>query len=302
MNDLQKQIQLLKKEKDALILAHYYQTMDVQEIADHVCDSFEMARLASTASEKLLIICGVRFMAESAKILNPTKTVLLPAPDAGCPMADMITPNDVTALRKTYPEAAVVCYVNTSAAVKAVCDICCTSSSAERIVNALPEKQIIFVPDRNLGAYISSKVPGKEIILFDGCCPIHDYITEKDTLDAKKRYPAAKLLVHPECKMEVLRHADYIGSTAGIIKEALESDNDEYIIGTETGVTNRLSELAPDRKFHPLASGFICQDMKKTLLTDILVSLENGCFEIKLDEKEMEAARKSLMRMVEVSL
>jgi len=302
MNDLQKQIQLLKKEKDALILAHYYQTMDVQEIADHVCDSFEMARLASTASEKLLIICGVRFMAESAKILNPTKTVLLPAPDAGCPMADMITPNDVTALRKTYPEAAVVCYVNTSAAVKAVCDICCTSSSAERIVNALPEKQIIFVPDRNLGAYISSKVPGKEIILFDGCCPIHDFITEKDTLDAKKRYPAAKLLVHPECKMEVLRHADYIGSTAGIIKEALESDNDEYIIGTETGVTNRLSELAPDRKFHPLASGFICQDMKKTLLTDILVSLENGCFEIKLDEKEMEAARKSLMRMVEVSL
>ena len=298
MTEIQERIIALKGEKNALILAHYYQTMDIQAIADHVCDSFEMARRAQEAKENLLIICGVRFMAESAKILNPKKTVLLPSPGAGCPMADTITPEDVTGLRKLHPEAAVVCYVNTSAAVKAVCDICCTSSSAEKIVRSLPEKKIIFVPDQNLGSYIASKVQEKEVILFDGCCPAHDNARESDVFSAKEAHPGAKILVHPECREEVLRHADYIGSTAGIIKEALDSDAREFIIGTESGIAERLTELSPDKHFYPLVNGFICQDMKKTSLSDILRSLETGEFDITLEAEEIEAARLSLERMV----
>jgi len=298
MTELQERIIALKEQKKALILAHYYQTMDIQAVADHVCDSFEMARRAQEAKEDLLVICGVRFMAESAKILNPKKTVLLPSPDAGCPMADMIVPEDVIKLRKQHPEAAVVCYVNTSAAVKAVCDVCCTSSSAEKIVRSLPEKKIIFVPDRNLGAYISSKVPEKDIILFDGCCPAHDRIGETDVFAAKEAHPRARLLVHPECREEVLRHADYVGSTAGIIKTALESDAAEFIIGTELGVVEHLAELAPDKRYYPLVGNFLCPDMKKTTLSDVLHTLETGEFEITLDTEEIEAAKRSLERMV----
>jgi len=300
MTEIRDKIQFLKKEKNALILAHYYQTMDIQVVADHVCDSFEMARLASMASQSLLVICGVHFMAQSAKILNPAKTVLLPKLDSGCPMADGISPEDVEKQRELYPDAAIVCYINTSAAVKAVCDVCCTSSSAEKIVRALPEKRIIFVPDRNLGAYISSKVPEKEIIVFDGCCPVHDAITESDVLTAKKAHPGAKLLIHPECKMEVLQYADYIGSTAGIINEALDSSADEFIIGTETGVVERLCALAPGKTFHPLTNGFICHDMKKTRLTDVCDALESGRYEISLADEEMIAAGKCLRRMIEI--
>ena len=300
MNELQEKILELKEEKKALILAHYYQTMDIQEIADHVCDSFEMARRAQEAKEKLLVICGVRFMAESAKILNPDKTALLPSPDAGCPMADMITPEDVIELRGKYPQAAVVCYVNTSADVKAVCDVCCTSSSAEKIVRVLPEKQIVFVPDRNLGAYIASKVREKDIIVFDGCCPAHDRITEEDAVASKNKYPGAILLAHPECREEVLKYADYVGSTAGIIKEALDSSAGEFIIGTESGVTERLKMLAPDKRFYPLKAGFLCQNMKKTTLKDVWNSLNSGNFEIILAEDVIKAAAGSLERMIEL--
>ena len=288
----------LKRKKNALILAHYYQTMDIQNIADYVCDSFEMARRARDAKEDLLIICGVHFMAESAKILNPEKTVLIPAPDAGCPMADMIEPEDVTALREKYPDAAVVCYVNSSCAVKAVSDICCTSSSAEKIVRALPEKRIIFIPDRNLGAYVASKIPEKEIILFDGYCPAHDRVTEQDVLEAKDTYPDARFLIHPECRKEVLAYADYIGSTAGIIGEALGSAGKEFVIGTETGVVERLRMLAPDKIFHPLTGGFICPNMKKCRISDVENSLKNGEFEITLPDSEIAAARQTLERMV----
>ena len=300
MTELQKKIIDLKKQKNALILAHYYQTMDIQEISDHVCDSFEMARRAHSAEQELLIICGVHFMAESAKILNPGKTVLLPAPDAGCPMADMIVPEDVIALRKRYPDAAVVCYVNSSAAVKAVSDICCTSSSAERIVRALPENQIIFIPDRNLGAYIASKVPEKEFLFHNGWCPIHDCIVVNDVITAKASRPDAKLLVHPECRGDVLSRADFVGSTADIIKEALNSDAGEFIIGTEIGVVEHLSELAPEKRFYPLTSEFICEDMKKTQLSDVLYSLEAGKYEMTLSADELNAAKLSLERMVGV--
>ena len=300
MTELQERVIALKKEKNALILAHYYQSMDVQEIADFVCDSFEMAQRAFKAKQELLIICGVHFMAESAKILNPDKTVLLPSPDAGCPMADMIVPGDVLALRERYPDAAVVCYVNSSAAVKAVSDICCTSSSAERIVRALPEKQIIFIPDRNLGAYVASKVPDKEFIFHEGFCPIHDCIGVGDVLAARKSHPGAMLLVHPECRGDVLEHADFIGSTAEIIKFALESDALEFIIGTEYGVTEHLAGLAPDKSFYPLTDTFLCENMKKTQLSDVLHTLESGEYEIALGADELSAARRSLERMVEI--
>ena len=300
MNELQQKIIKLKKEKNALILAHFYQTADIQEIADHVCDSFEMARLAHSAKQELLVICGVHFMAESAKILNPGKTVLLPCPDAGCPMADMITPGDVLALRKLYPGAAVVCYVNSSAAVKAVSDICCTSSSAERIVRALPETQIIFIPDRNLGSYIALKIPEKEFIFHEGWCPIHDRIGANDVLVSKKAHPNAKLLVHPECRNDVLGSADFIGSTAEIIKHATGSAATEFIIGTENGVIDFLKTLAPEKHFYPLTNDFICEDMKKTHLSDVLYSLENNEYEMTLYIDEINSAKRSLERMVAI--
>ena len=297
---MREEILRLKKEKNALILVHYYQTMDIQEIADFVCDSFEMATRAAKASEELLIICGVHFMAESAKILNPEKTVLLPNLDAGCPMADMIRPEDVLRLRAKYPKAAIVCYVNTSAAVKAVCDICCTSSSAEKIVRALPEKQIVFVPDKNLGAYVASLVPEKEIILFEGCCPIHHCMSVRDVSEAKKRHPKAKLYAHPECRAEVLKEADYIGSTAGIIKQALESADREIIIGTEIGVVERLKTLTAEKEFYTLTDSLVCPNMKKTRLADVLDVLEHGKNEITLPMDVLEAARGALERMVEL--
>jgi len=300
VNQLQKQIIELKKEKNALILAHFYQTMDIQEIADHVCDSFAMAQLAHSAKQKLLVICGVHFMAESAKILNPDKTVLLPVPDAGCPMADMIVPNDVITLRKQYPEAAVVCYVNSSAAVKAVSDICCTSSSAERIVRSLPEKQIIFIPDRNLGAYVATKVPEREFIFHPGWCPVHDCITTLDVQAAREKHPNAKLFAHPECQGVVLDLADFVGSTAEIIDSALKSDCDDFIIGTEYGVAEHLAKLAPDKRFFPLTSTFECEDMKKVKLADVLASLETGQHEMTLSTDEINAAKNSLERMIRI--
>ena len=298
MKELQQKILALKNDKNALILAHYYQAREIQEVADHVCDSFEMAQRALKAEEETLVICGVRFMAETAKILNPGKTVLLPVPGAGCPMADMIAPGDVMRLRERYPGAAVVCYVNSSAAVKAACDVCCTSSSAEKIVSSLQEQQIIFVPDRNLGAYVASKVPEKEIILFDGCCPIHDSVTENDVLAAKLAHPEAALLVHPECRAEVLSSADYIGSTAGIIKEAFTSSSREFIIGTESEVAARLSALAPEKRFYPLMGGFECADMKKIALSDILISLERNEYEVLVGVDDIIPARNSLERMI----
>ena len=224
--------------------------------------------------------------------------MLLPSLDAGCPMADMIVTEDVLELRKAYPNAAVVCYVNSSAAVKAVSDICCTSSSAERIVRALPENQIIFIPDRNLGAYIASKVPEKEFIFHAGWCPVHDCISVDDVHAARDAHPGSKLLVHPECRGDVLGHADFIGSTAEIIRFALDSSDEKFIIGTEYGVAEHLAMLAPDKKFYPLTSSFECEDMKKIRLSDVLASLETGLYEMTLSENEVDAARRSLERMV----
>lgn len=300
MNELQEKIISLKKKSNTLILAHYYQRLEVQDIADAVGDSFKLAKLAQEATQDKIILCGVRFMAESAKILNPDKTVYLPAPLAGCPMADMITPEDVLKLREKYPESAVVCYVNSSSAVKAVSDICCTSSSAEKVVRSLPNKQIIFVPDRNLGSYVAKQIPEKEFILYEGFCPVHNTITSCEAESFKRTHPHAKILVHPECRAEVLKHADYIGSTAGILKYARNSDAKAFVIGTELGVYEILKREMPDKEILILRDEFICKNMKKTELSDILACLEGKRDPIEMDGEEMDKARVCLERMVNV--
>lgn len=300
MASMQERIVRAKREKNAVILAHFYQTMDIQEIADHVGDSFELAKHAKEAKEPVIVLCGVRFMAQSAKILNPEKTVLLPVLNAGCPMADMVEPEDVKRLRERYPDAAVMCYVNSSAAVKAQCDICCTSSSAVRIAKSLKEERIIFVPDRNLGAYVASKVPEKEFILFEGLCPIHHRVSVDDVKAAKAAHPDALILAHPECTMEVLALCDFIGSTKEILDYVENSRERKFIIGTEIGVVERLRKTVPDKLVYLLSSGLLCPNMKKTRLENLLFCLENNVYEIDLPEEQRRGAQKSLQRMVAV--
>lgn len=290
----------LKKEKDALILAHYYEDIEVQKIADHFGDSFELAKKAKAADNRLVVFCGVRFMAESAKILNPDKKVLLPRMDAGCPMADMVTPEQVRALKKQYPDAAVACYVNSSADTKAVSDICITSSNALKICRELANKQIIFVPDKNLGSYIASQVPKKEFIIYSGYCPVHRNITPDEVKSAKAAHPKAKLALHPECEAEVVAMADFVGSTSQIIDYCIKSDSSEFIIGTEVGVVDRLSYYYPEKKYYLLAPELVCENMKKTTLADVLAVLRNETNEIIMSPSEIAAAKAPLERMVSV--
>lgn len=299
LNEMQEEILKLKKEKNALVLAHYYVPIEVQDIADYVCDSFEMAKHAKNAKEKLIVICGVRFMGESAKILAPDKKVLLPVPDAGCPMADMVTPEDIQRIKEENPGIAVMCYVNSSAAVKAVCDVCCTSSSALRIAKELPNQKVLFVPDKNLGSYVAEKVPDKQFVLHTGYCPTHNRVTEEDVLKAKKAHPGAVFAVHPECKKEVLKHADFIGSTSEIIEFAKATDAKEVLIGTESGVLDRIARALPDKKIYPVMEAFLCSNMKKVGLQEVLDALRHEQYEVKLTEEEMEGAKKSLDRMVQ---
>ncbi len=297
---LDEQIQELKQERNALILAHYYIDYGIGQIADMVGDSFELARRARNAEEEVLVFCGVSFMGECAKILSPDKTVLLPRADAGCPMADTVTPEDVAKLKEKYPDAAVVCYVNSSAKTKALCDICCTSSNAERVVRSLENEQIIFLPDKNLGTYIAKKVPEKQIIPFDGCCPVHNGITVEDVFAAKGKYPDAKLLVHPECPEEVTRLADFVGSTSQIIRFAEDDSAESFIIGTENGVADRLSRTLPAKSFYPLAPRFICADMKKPTKQDVIDALLYNSNEIILDAELAKKARIPLERMLHI--
>jgi quinolinate synthase len=299
-SETQQQILKLKKDKNALILAHYYVPLEVQDIADVVGDSFEMAKRAKEAKEQLIVVCGVRFMGESAKLLSPGKKVLIPAVDAGCPMADMVTVEDVGRLRAEHPNAAVMCYVNSSAAVKAVSDICCTSSSALRIAKSLDADEIIFIPDMHLGEYTAEKVPEKKFHFHTGFCPTPHRITENDVLAAKKAHPNAKLAVHPECRAEVLKHADFIGSTSEILKYAGGADAEEILIGTEMEIAARLQRENPDKRFYAVAAAFVCPNMKKVTLEAVLSCLKNEEFEIVLDEAEAGAARRSLERMVAV--
>lgn len=297
-NDLQKRILELKAEKNALVLAHYYVPLEVQDVADAVCDSFAMAKKAAEAREDLIVICGVRFMGESAKILSPDKTVLLPAPDAGCPMADMVTPEDVMEHRARHPEAAVMCYVNSSAAVKAVSDVCCTSSSALRIARGLEEREIIFVPDRHLGEYVAERVPEKTFYLHEGFCPTHHRVSEGDILAAKRAHPDALLAVHPECDGSVVRHADFVGSTAEILDFARSADAGEILIGTECEIVRRLARELPEKRIYGVTAAFTCGNMKKITLEALYECLRDEKYRVELPEDEIKAARRSLDRMV----
>ena len=301
MNDTVKQIQQLKKEKDVLILAHYYVDEEVQKIADCVGDSYFLSEKAVEAEEKVILFCGVSFMGESAKILNPGKLVLMPDMEADCPMAHMAAAEKIEKARAEYEDLAVVCYINSTAELKRHSDVCVTSSNAMKIVSSLPNKNILFVPDENLGRYIASKLPEKNFIFNDGYCYVHKEIQKEDVLAAKKRWPRAQVLAHPECTMAVLEEADYIGSTSGIIARASESAAEEFIVCTETGVFYELQKNNPEKIFHPAKEDQICEGMKKITLEKVLRALQSMDQTVEMEETARSEARRPLTRMLELA-
>ena len=299
VREMQDEIIRLKKEKDVCILAHAYQSRDVIEVADFMGDSFGLSEQAAKAPQQTVIMCGVRFMAETVKILSPEKTVYLSASGAGCPMAEQMTPEAILELKKQYPEAAVVAYINTTAELKTVCDVCVTSASALKIVESLPQKDVIFIPDINLGSYIASKLPEKNVITVQGGCPYHASVTEAEAVYAKQAHPEAELLVHPECKAEVVKHADFVGSTTAIIAYAKKSDKKEFIIGTENSIVEYMQYECPDKLFYPVSASLICRDMKLTTLPEIYNILRGvGGEEIVLDESTRLKAKHSIDEML----
>jgi len=299
--ELVKRIKELKEKRRAVIVAHNYQVDDVQEIADMVGDSFALSKYCASSKADTIVFCGVHFMAESAKILSPDKTVLLPVLDAGCPMADMVTAEALREVKKRHPGAAVVCYINSSAEVKAESDICCTSSNAVNVVRSVKEKDIIFVPDKNLGSYIAKKVPEKNIILWEGFCITHHRIKADEAKKIKELYPDALLLVHPECRPEVVALADFVGSTKKIIEFASQSNSSRFIIGTEMGVLYKLKKDNPQKTFYLMSQGLVCANMKKTRLEDVYNALNEMKYSIELDEDIRIRAKKSLDRMLEIA-
>ena len=301
MEEIREKIARLKREKDAAILAHYYVSDEVQEVADYIGDSFYLSRLAVDLKQSTLVVCGVNFMGESAKILNPGKRVLLPDARADCPMAHMITPETIRDVRSRHPGAAVVCYINSTAELKACSDVCVTSANALKIVRALPNDEIYFIPDENLGQYVAELVPEKKFIFNDGRCPIHAEISAEAVREAKKLYPGAPVLAHPECRPEVLAEADYIGSTSGILKYAAENEGRAFIICTECGIGYRLRKENPGKLFHFVSPTPVCADMKLITLQKIADALENGTGEVVLAEKFRLSANAPLTRMLELS-
>lgn len=293
-------IEALKKERDAVIVAHSYQVGEVQDVADMVGDSFALSKFCAEDPHPVIVFCGVKFMAESAKILSPQKTVLLPEITAGCPMADMVTPEDIDEMRAKHPGAAVVCYVNTTAETKAKCDICCTSSNALKVIRSLPQKDIIFMPDKNLGGYIAQQVPEKNIILWPGYCITHERTTVDDVTNARANHPEAVLLAHPECPADVVAEADFVGSTKQIIDFAKNAPGQKFIIGTEMGIFHQLQNDSPDKQFYLLSAGLICPNMKKTQLESVYEALKNMQYKIELAPEVIEKARASLERMLAV--
>lgn len=300
INNLQQEILRLKKEKDFCILAHSYQTKAVTEIADFVGDSFQLSVMANKAPHKNMLMCGVRFMAETVKILSPEKKVYLSNAFAGCPMAEQMDKDIIIQFKKNNPACSVVCYINTTAQLKTVCDVCVTSSSALKITKALPNKDILFIPDCNLGTYIAKNVPDKNITLMQGGCPVHSAVTEQEVLEAKRLHPEALLLVHPECVPDVTKHADYAGSTSGIMDFAIKSDKKEFIIGTEISITEHLQFSCPDKRFYNLSKKLICPDMKLTTLSDIHHTLLGEGTEIVMDSDTIAKAKKCIDKMIEL--
>ena len=304
---IQQEILRLKKETNTCILAHSYQAREILEIADVRGDSFALSRQAALQPQQNMLMCGVRFMAETVKLLAPEKTVRLANPRAGCPMAEQFDRPALAAIKQKYPGYTIVAYINTTAELKTLCDVCVTSSSAVKIVKELPGKDILFIPDCNLGDYVAAQVPEKNIVLLEGGCPIHAAIEPSEAEAAKVAHPEALLLVHPECVPAVAALADYVGSTAGIMQYAKTSSNREFIIGTESSIAEHLQyeciaqNAHSDKCFYPLSAKFLCPDMKITTLPDVLLALQGmGGEEITLDEYTMREARKCIDKMIEL--
>lgn len=298
MNFLENKINELKKEKDAVILAHYYVNDEVQGIADYIGDSYYLSKLAAELPNRTIVFCGVAFMGESAKILSPQKTVLMPDAQADCPMAHMTDVADIFAIRKQYDDLAVVCYINSTAEVKAECDVCVTSANALKIIRKLEQKNIYFVPDANLGRYLAKSVPEKNFIFNNGFCPVHMSFTTGSVKEAKTAWPQAKVLAHPECTEEVLALADYIGSTSGIIKYATDSETKEFIICTEEGVLCQLKQKNPTKTFHLVPQRKICENMKKVTVQKVADCLEKTENQVELPEDLRLDAARALERML----
>ncbi len=298
--DIVAEILKLKQERNAVILAHNYQRPEIQDIADFVGDSLGLSIQAAETKADVIVFCGVLFMAETAKILNPKKIVLLPEKIAGCPMADMITPRKVRELRKQHSKAKVLCYVNSSAEVKAECDIICTSANAIQIVEKAfkPEDEIIFIPDRFLASYVQYKT-GHKLIIGDGFCPTHARILPDNIEEMKKLHPKAVVLVHPECRADVIKMADAVLSTEGMLNYTIESDKQEFIIATEIGVIHRMKLANPNKQYYPATEFAICFNMKMTTMEKILWSLQDMKFEVNVDPSIMDKARESINRMLE---
>jgi len=299
MSNLVERIQLLKHKRRAVILAHNYQLAEVQEIADFTGDSLELSRTAAKTDAEVIVFCGVHFMAETAKILSPEKTVLIPDPKAGCPMADMINAQELREFKALHPGLPVVAYVNTSAEVKAESTICCTSANAVRIVESIDSDTVLFVPDKSLGAYVASKT-NKRVITYCGYCPTHHRILAQDVLRVKKEHPDAVVVAHPECTMDVLKLADAIESTSGMIRYVAASNAREFIMCTERGLLHKLQKDNPDKVFYNPSPLNICPNMKKITLEKVLWSLEDMYFEIVLPDEVIARAKAAIEGMIAV--
>jgi quinolinate synthase len=299
MEEITEKIARLKKERNAIILAHNYQREEVQLIADVLGDSLDLSRQAASAQAEVVIFCGVHFMAESAAMLAPEKKVILPDENAGCPLADMVTPQALRERKKEFPQAAVVCYINSSAAVKAESDICCTSANAVKVVNYVKEKKILFIPDKNLAHFVS-RFTDKEIIPWEGYCITHHRVSAEEILEARKMHPEAVVIVHPECKPEVVDLADEVFSTSGMVKFARESAYKEIIVGTEMGLVQRLRRENPDKQIYLASPKFICPNMKLTTLEKVLRALETLKPEIRVEEPIRSRAKATLDKMLAI--
>lgn len=293
------EINNLRSKYDAVILAHNYQNDEIQAIADYVGDSLALSQTAARTAAKVIVFCGVHFMAESASILSPDKTVLLPAPTAGCPMADMAEADEVVKWREKYPQAAVVTYINSSAAVKAVSDYCCTSANAVKLVKNIPEPEVIFLPDQNLGRFVATQIPEKTVHLWPGYCITHHRVSLAEVEKVKELHPQAQILVHPECRAEVVAAADFVGSTSQIIQHVRESAQQTFIIGTEMGILYSLKKENPGKTFYLMSPGLVCPNMKQTTLEKVLAALQSLSPAITVAPAVREKARRALERMLE---
>ncbi len=296
---LLRDIERLRRERRAVILAHNYQRPQVQDLADFTGDSLGLSRQAAATDAEVIVFCGVHFMAQTAKLLSPQRTVLLPELEAGCPMADMITPTQLRAFKARFPGAPVVAYVNTSAEVKAESDICCTSANAVEVVRAVPADRVLFVPDRNLGRWVARQVPQKEVISYDGFCPTHEFITAEMIRQAKAQHPQAVVMAHPECLEEVVELADVVRSTSGMLDYARQRAAEEFIVATEMGILHPMQKDSPHKRFYPMFVA-LCPNMKRITLESLKRSLELGVHQIEVPEEIARSARRAVEGMVQI--